>query len=193
MTATARGSRRQPGKTGIGVAAAFSRNELMHEAYQEHLIDASDVCSNCFRRIRVERVDPTRSGMTVEYESHMARHERHTEIAFGPAQSVTDQKGTFCTHCGTESAFERVWDDLDFADPELPLGYDRFKKLCQNAMRSLETKGVDIDRHSFATTAVSRFRNHRPIDVCLGEATEHAIVSAAMSTANERDHRVRAD
>lgn len=165
----------------------------MNDAYQEHLLNASDVCQNCLRRIRVERVDPTRSGMRVEYETYMSRHERHTEIDHGPAESVTDQQGTFCTHCGTETAFDRVWDDVDFADPELALGEARFRELCKNAMRSLEAKGVSIDRHAFATAALSAFDAHEPVDECLGNATEHAIVVAAMG--NSRGHRrtVRAD
>ena len=27
------------------------------EAYQEHILNATDVCSNCLRIIRIERVD----------------------------------------------------------------------------------------------------------------------------------------
>jgi len=164
----------------------------MNDAYEEHLFDASDVCRNCLRRIRVERVDPVRSGMGVEYESHMTRHDRHTEVDYGPAESVTDQQGTFCTHCGTESAFDRIWDDVDFADPELPLGEERFRDLAKNAMRALEAKGVSIDRHAFATAALSNWDDHRPVDECLGAATEHAIVVAAMGSGEQR-RTVRAD
>jgi hypothetical protein len=60
-------------------------------------------------------------------------------------------------------------------------------------MASLEAKGVDIDRHAFATTALARYQDGHGIDYALGEATEHAIVSAAMDSANERDRRVTAD
>ena len=161
-------------------------------AYDEHLLEASDVCKNCLRRIRVERIDPTRSGMGVEYETHMARHERHTEIGWGPAESVTDQQGTFCTHCGTESAFDRLWEDVDFADPELPADGEKFRELCKNAMRSLEAKGVSIDRHAFATAALSNWDDHKPVDDCLGAATEHAIVVGAMN-GNTKRQPVRAD
>ena len=59
----------------------------MNDAYDEHLFDASDVCRNCLRRIRVERVDPVRSGMGAEYEATMTRHDRHTEVDHGPAES----------------------------------------------------------------------------------------------------------
>jgi len=164
----------------------------MHEAYAEHLFDASDVCRGCLKRIRVRRIDPYKSN-DLEAAATLSRKRQTTEIGYGPADSVTDEKGTFCDECGTESAFDRVWDSVDFHDPAGALGYDRFKELAKNAMASLEAKGVDIDRHAFATTALSRYQDGHGIDHCLGEATEHAIVSAAMGSANERDHRVRAD
>ncbi len=65
-------------------------------AYHEHLLDASDVCNSCHRVIRVERQDPTRGGLTREFESHYERHRDHTEIGYGPAKSVSDEKGVFC-------------------------------------------------------------------------------------------------
>jgi len=164
----------------------------MHEAYQDHLIGASDVCSNCLRTIRVERVDPSRSGMTREFESYMTRHKHHTTIDYGPADRVAEEKGTFCTHCGTESPYDRIWEDVDFADPELPAGEQKFKDLCKSAMRSLEAKGVSIDRHAFATAALSNYDKHKPIDECLGAATEHAIVVGAMGQRTKRQS-VRAD
>lgn len=164
----------------------------MHDAYQEHLLDASDICQSCFRQIRVRRIDPYLS-TDVEAAATLSRKKRNTEIGYGPAESVTDEKGTFCDECGTESAFDRVWSSVDFHDPELPLDYERFKELAKNAMASLEAKGVDIDRHSFATTALARYQDGHGIDYALGEATEHAIVSAAMDSANEREHRVTAD
>ena len=30
----------------------------MHEAYQEHILDHTGVCSSCFREIRVRRINP---------------------------------------------------------------------------------------------------------------------------------------
>ena len=163
-----------------------------HAAYQEHLLDATDVCQSCLRQIRVRRIDPYKSN-DLEAAATLSRKRQTTEIGYGPADSVTDEKGTFCSECGTESAFDRTWESVDFHDPAGALGYDRFRELAKNAMASLEAKGVDIDRHAFATTALARYQDGHGIDHCLGEATEHAIVSAAMGSANERDHRVRAD
>jgi hypothetical protein len=157
----------------------------MHDAYQEHLLDATDVCQSCLRQIRVRRIDPYRSN-DLEAAATLSRKKQNTEIGYGPSESVTEQKGTFCSECGTESAFDRTWESVDFHDPDGPYGFEHFKSLCQNAMRSLEEAGVSIDRHAFATTALSRYQDGHGIDHCLGEATEHAIVSAAMDSANER-------
>ena len=70
----------------------------MNDAYEEHLFDASDVCRNCLRRIRVERVDPVRSGMGVEYEATMIdaegpAAERLVDGAIGARPSTTGNRG----------------------------------------------------------------------------------------------------
>jgi len=165
----------------------------MHEKYQEHLRNNAEVCSNCLRRVKVERVDPTRSGMTKEYESHLARHERHTEIGYGPARSVTDQKGVFCTLCGNEHHDDRLWAPEDWHDPESPLDEDRFHELVRHCYQTLQSIGVSVDRDVFYSVAVKRYREYHDPDYCLGEALETGLVSAAMDSANERDHRVTAD
>ena len=164
----------------------------MHEAYQEHILDHTGVCSSCFREIRVERIDPYYSTQA-EAAATLTRKRQTTEIGYGPAESVTDQQGTFCSECGTESAHERTWESVDFHDPRGAHGYERFRELAQNVMLTLESAGVGIDRHAFATTALARYDAGHGIDHCLGEATEHGIVSAAMGAANERDQRARAD
>jgi len=164
----------------------------MHDAYQEHIRDNATVCSNCCRTIAVRRIDPYKSNDR-EAAAMLSRRKRTTTIGYGPAQSVTDEKGVFCDECGTEHHDERTWDSVDFHDPAGALGYERFRELAKNAMASLEAKGVSIDRHAFATTALSRYQDGHGIDHCLGEATEHAIVSAAMESANEREHRATAD
>jgi len=156
-----------------------------HAAFQEHILDATGICSSCFREIRVERIDPYYSTQ-LEAAATLTRKKQNTEIGYGPSESVTEQQGTFCTECGTESAYDRTWDSVDFHDPAGAYGFERFRELCQNTMRTLEQKGVSIDRHAFATTALSRYDDGHGIDHCLGEATEHAIVSSAMDSANER-------
>lgn len=167
----------------------------MHEEYYEHIYNAADVSIDSFRLIKVERVDPHRSNLMVgEIESYYSRRDEITEIGYGPAESVSDHKGVFECDTGVESAHDRHWESADFYDDSNPrFDTERFKKFCENCILTLEAKGVTIDRKLFAAIALDRFKNERDIDHCLGEATEMAIVSAAMSSANEREHRVRAD
>ena len=158
----------------------------MHEALQEHICDNAAVCSNCYRTIKVERVDPTRSGMTVEYEERLARHEQHTEIGYGPAESVSDEKGVFCTHCGNEHHDDRLWAPEDWHDPASPLYEDHFLELARNAYATLTDIGLSLNRDVFYSIAVKNYRNYHDPDFCFGEALEIALASAAMGGANER-------
>ena len=154
----------------------------MSEAYQEHILNASDVCSNCLRVIRIERVDPTRDGMVREYESHYERHRRNTEIAYGPADSVSNVKGVFCDRCGTESAHDRIWRSEDVDD-------DRFETLVKQAIATLGHKRVSIQPQDFAAHALQQRRDGATVDEALGAATEAAIVaSAARTDTDQKEH-----
>ena len=148
---------------------------MISEMFQELVLDASDVCQSCFRRIRVERVDPTRSGMATEDEQRLGRHERNTEIAYGPAESVTEQKGVFCDRCGTESAYDRVWTPADVHDPRSTLDRDRFKSMSVNCLESLEAKGLSLDRRTFVARALSELDDGWSPDEALSRATDHAL------------------
>ena len=151
------------------------RNHMTESpAYHEHLLDASDVCNSCHRVIRVERQDPTRGGLTREFESHQERHRDHTEIGYGPADSVSGQKGVFCDRCGTESPYDRVWDDAG----DERLDDDRVRELIQNTIRTLEHKGVTIDRQTLAERALQARRDSEHVDDCLGAAVDAAITRA---------------
>jgi hypothetical protein len=153
-------------------------------AYHEHLLDASDVCNSCHRVIRVERQDPTRGGLTREFESHYERHRDHTEIGYGPARSVSDEKGVFCDRCGTESPYDRIWDDA-----EEDVDDERFRELVQATIRTLEFKGVTLDRTIFAERALQTRRDGDHVDDCLGEATEAAIIAAITQADANQDGR----
>ena len=143
-------------------------------AYFEHLLQAPDVCINCLRVIRVERVDPARSGLTREFESHYERNQKTTEVGYGPARSVSESKGVFCDHCGTEGPDDRYWDDHsgDRLDDE------RVRELIQHTIRTLEHKGVTIDRQTLAERALQARQDGEHVDDCLGAAVEAAIVAA---------------
>lgn len=154
------------------------------EVYQEHVLDAPDVCQSCFRRIRVERVEPTRSGIAREYESHYGRRKQTTDIDYGPAEDVADHKGVFCDQCGVESAFARTWDQADVHDPAAPFGRDRFKEIAVNCLHSLLAKGVSADRKAFIARALSELDDGGTVDEALSRATDHAL---AVETAPKVD------
>ena len=155
----------------------------MNDAYQEHLLNARDVCANCLRVIRIERVDPARSGMIREYESHYERNPRTTEIAYGPADSVTNVKGTFCDRCGTESpdADDRIWTSERTEDGTLIDTVDdaRFETLVKQAIATLDWKGVTLQAQDFAAHALQQRKDDATVDEALGAATEAAIVAQA--------------
>jgi len=153
-------------------------------AYHEHVLDASDVCMSCHRVIAVERQDPTRGGLTREFESTFERHRDHTEIGYGPADSVSGHKGVFCDRCGTEGPYDRVWDDAG----EEQLGDDRVRELIQHTIWTLEHKGVTIDRQTLAKRALRARHNGEHIDDCLGAA-----VDAAITRTVTRDTEANAD
>jgi hypothetical protein len=163
-------------------------------AYDEHVLSASDVCANCLRVIRVERVDPTRDGMIREYESHYERHPRNTEIAYGPAENVSNVKGVFCDRCGTEGPYtdDRIWtseraDDgtrIDTVDDA------RFETLVKQAISTLDFKGVSIQPRDFAAHALQERRDDATVDEALGAATEAAIVASAARDDSSQKERV---
>jgi len=156
----------------------------MNGAYADHILDASDVCSNCLRVIRVERIDPARDGMVRDFESHFERHPRNTEIAYGPADSVSNVKGVFCDRCGTEGAHDRIWRSEDVDDA-------RFEELVKQAIATLDFKGVTLQAQDFAAHALQQRRDGATVDEALGAATEAAIVaSAARDDAEPEAERV---
>ena len=154
----------------------------MHGPYADHILDASDVCSNCFSRVRVERLDPARSGLGHELESHLARDPRRTEIGYGPSEAMSDSKGVFCK-CGVEGAHERLWDPTDVDEGQ-------FRALLKAALRSLEHKDVTLRRKEAAMYALSHHREHDDVDRALANALEAGVV-AAVASGDDRDQEAR--
>lgn len=146
-------------------------------AYHEHLLDASDVCNSCHRIIRAERIEPTREGLGREFESVYERRRETTEIGYGPARSASDMKGVFCDRCGTESPYDRIWDDAEEA-----ISDERFHELIQATIRTLEFKGITFSREDFAQHALQHRLKDDHVDDCLSDATEAAIAAAINRT-----------
>ena len=145
----------------------------MDGPYADHLLDAADVCSNCFRRVRLERVDQVRGGLTRQLDSHLERHPRRTSIEFAPHEIPARSKGVFC-ECGVEGAFERLWDPTAVDE-------ERFKSLVKAAIRTLAEKDVTIKRKETVMYALSHWREHNDADKALAAALDAGIVAAAAS------------
>jgi len=59
----------------------------MHPVFQERVLDAPDVCRNCYRLVREKRLKPEwrRSDVSVK-EADYSRRRQTTEVAYGPAE-----------------------------------------------------------------------------------------------------------
>jgi hypothetical protein len=120
------------------------------DAFQEHVLNAADVCSNCFSLVRVERERPERKWHPAE--SYYARNEATTTVDHVPAETVSESTQVFC-QCGAGSAFTRVWSWRDITR-------ERFKRLLSNLIQSLQRKGLQLDRQAFAAHALAAFDDY---------------------------------
>lgn len=142
-------------------------------AFQEHVLDAPDVCRNCFRLVRSERSRTTsatqRSDVSVE-KSPYTRVRRHTEIDHEPDVVATDSIAVWCD-CGCQSAYDRYWEDG--ADRCLTMA--RFKELLKRCIYSLEGKGVTLDRGACIRQAIGHYRDEHNVNAALERGVELGI------------------
>lgn len=157
----------------------------MNGPYADHILDSSDVCSNCFRTVRVERLDPTRNGFAGELESHYERKRKHTQIGYGPADSVTEIKGVFC-NCGVEGSYERLWDPTDISE-------ERLKELIKHCLRSLKSKGVTLKWKETAAYILQSHRDTEDADVAFSRGIEMGITATVASGENPMECHERLD
>lgn len=145
----------------------------MSTPYEDHLLGAPDACSNCFRLVRVERLDPTRSGFESELQEHYERCRQTTTIEFAPSDAPPRSKGVFC-ECGVEGARERLW-----SAEHVTRG--RFKQLLANAVRTLEAKDVSLKRKETLAYGLHAYDEGSEPDEAIAEAVEMGIVAEAAS------------
>lgn len=129
------------------------------DIFRERVLQARDVCRNCFSLVRVERIDPTRGGVAREFESHYERHRQTTTVDYAPAERVSEQKGVFC-ECGVEEPRTRVWSEEDVDD-------ERFRELVQSMLRTLEAKDITVARETAAAHALQARRGGADVDEAL--------------------------
>lgn len=124
------------------------------DEYQEHVLNAPDVCSNCFRLVRVERERPA-SGFRPA-ETFYARNQATTSVEHPPADTVSESEAVFC-ECGVESAFDRTWNWRD-------VDRERFRTMLKHLLQSAERKGLSIARQPAAAHALASHEQHRERD-----------------------------
>jgi len=155
----------------------------MHGPYADHILDARDVCSNCFRHVRVERVDPvmSRDGLRHALDSHYSRKRRTTTREYHDSDpAVTHAEATFC-RCGVEGTHERLWSPTD-------LSRVRFKELLKQVIRTLSHKGIqfsDERKREVVAYALRSFDDNKDADQAFGEAIEMGIVAQASAQSPE--------
>lgn len=145
----------------------------MTTPYHEHVLDARDVCANCHRLIRVERLDPVRGGIGQELVSHYSRRKRTTTVEYAPADSPSESKGIFC-ECGVEDP--RVRDRL-WSPDDIPR--KRFRELLTATAKTLGHKDVTISRKQFGSVALAAYDAGRDADDALEAALDAALAVAA--------------
>ena len=137
------------------------------DVYQDHVLNAPDCCSNCFRYVREHRdrmtpsrfhnqaaiddspiVDTKENSLLVE--SHYAHRRDTVSAGYTPDGNPTNARHYFC-ECGTGSSFERHWDDVDVAE-------DRFTEFLRALAKTLLRTGVSVTPQTMVSQAFAAFR-----------------------------------
>jgi len=159
----------------------------MQGPYGEYLLDADDVCKNCFRLVQLDRprtqTSTGRSDVSVELTA-ATRHPTETTIEYAPHRIPPRSKGAFCS-CGAESTYERLW------NPET-VSRDRFRDLVKAAIETLEAKEVTLRRKEAAMYCLHHFDENDDADRALANGLDAGIVAAAAAE-DSADDQLRAD
>ena len=153
-------------------------------AFQELVLNDPEVCNNCFGRVRRERSQTQsstfRSDVSAE-KSPYTRVETQTTVDHVPGETPSRSVAVFC-ECGTESAFDRIWEDSD----DRCLTMRRLKDLLKSMVRTLEAKGVTLDRPTCIRLAIHYYRQHYDLNQAFEDALEAAIETAALTSRSSR-------
>lgn len=113
--------------------------------FQETILNAHDVCSNCFRQRRREVVQPTTDG-----DHHYFERTPHLNTAHVPDVPAASSRRVYC-ECGADSAYTRQWTDED-------VDRERFKAFVKRVIRTLDAVAcITVDRQQFAAAALRAF------------------------------------
>jgi len=157
----------------------------MDGPYNDHILQASDVCSTCHRRTRGEFVSPYHNGTGWQADSAQQPIARRTLIEHHDSvPEPTHDRTVFCDRCGTDDPYVRLWDPTE-------LSRDDFKHLLRNTLETLAEKGIHLSRERKRETiayALQTFDDSGDADRAFAESIEMGIVAQASADANERDN-----
>lgn len=148
--------------------------------YKDVVLEAPDVCNNCFSTTLVERSErrPPHERVSIEL-SQYERDPQNTVVDHAPAPTNRESAAVFC-ECGVEGAFDRIWNDGDGVDE------DRLRDLVQNLIRTLESKGFEVGRKSFAGQALLARATGSSVDVAMSDAVAAQVAKVDQSAAKAR-------
>lgn len=131
--------------------------------FQEHILDASDVCINCFALLHVDRETPSEAYLENRRYWHGGRRP-YTTISVVPAgkrpaepavmghppQNSPAHPSTVFCECGVDGPYERIRHGY--------VGPERFGELLETALCTLDQKGVALNAMVARVRAVERVR-----------------------------------
>ena len=116
--------------------------------FQSEILNAHDVCSNCFARRRREAIQLTKWGERRYFE----RNGDQLTTEYVPDVPAAQARSVHC-RCGVDSAFTRTWDDA-----QVLADRDRFRELLKQLIRAIdEAPGTTIDARRVAAHALTSY------------------------------------
>jgi hypothetical protein len=153
----------------------------MDGPYNDHILQASDVCSTCHRRTRGEFISPYHNGTGWRADSDQQPIARRTVVEHHDSvPEPTHDRTVFCDRCGTDDPYVRLWDPTE-------ISRDDFKHLLRNTLRTLAEKGVHLSydcKRETISYALLTFDEGGDADRALGRAIEMGVVAQANSDAD---------
>lgn len=121
---------------------------MQQPVFQEQVLNASDVCNNCFGLIREEReqIPPEKQRQNRTYPAtQLARNPRTTTVEYVPDGKPTRSHAVFC-ECGCSSAYDRYRSEI--------VPRTEFRSLLKTAIQTVESKGVTLSRRHAVRRAI---------------------------------------
>lgn len=123
---------------------------LTMPVYQSEILDASDVCSNCFGR---QRRDAVRPRQYKDDDTYSERCRWQTSVEDVPGPVVHDAGHLFCD-CGAHGAHARIWSGVWH---DCDIDRERLAELAKTLYHTLDAKGHQLDPRVLGREARNQF------------------------------------